>query len=99
MAPVYSSKNLRNTINGYLTYENKFGNHSVKVWPEQHRDAEYIYQSARRNGVYDFDKGEVNLSGGDPVRNIQPLVVSVAASSAGSIIHSRIVPARDKRQV
>lgn len=30
-------------------------------------DAEYIYLSARRNGVYDFDKGEVNLAGGDQI--------------------------------
>ncbi len=61
-----SSKNIRNTYNGYLTYENKFKNHEVKMTAGTNiEDAEYIWISARRNGVYDFDKGEVNLAGGD----------------------------------
>jgi TonB-linked SusC/RagA family outer membrane protein len=61
-----SSKNIRNTINGYMTYENKIGDHSFKVMAGTNiEDAEYIYLSAKRNGVYDFDKGEVNLAGGD----------------------------------
>ena len=61
-----SSKNIRNTYNGYLTYNNKFGNHAFKATAGTNiEDAEYIWISARRNGVYDFDKGEVNLAGGD----------------------------------
>ena len=61
-----SAKNIRNTFNGYLTYENKIGDHSFKVMAGTNiEDAQYIYISAKRNGVYDFDKGEVNLSGGD----------------------------------
>ncbi len=61
-----SSKNIRNTYNGYLTYDNKFNDHSVKLTAGTNiEDAEYIWISARRNGVYDFDKGEVNLAGGD----------------------------------
>lgn len=63
-----SSKNIRNTYNAYATYENKFDNHSIKVMAGTNiEDAEYIYLSARRNGVYDFDKGEVNLAGGDQI--------------------------------
>ncbi len=62
-----SSKNIRNTYNAYATYETKFGeDHSFKAMAGTNiEDAEYIYQSAKRNGVYDFDKGEVNLAGGD----------------------------------
>ncbi|WZX36560.1 TonB-dependent receptor [Petrimonas sulfuriphila] len=61
-----SSKNIRNTYNGYLTYENKFQNHELKITAGTNiEDAEYIWMSTRRNGVYDFDKGEVNLAGGD----------------------------------
>jgi len=61
-----SSKNLRNTYNGYLTYENKFGDHSFKAMVGTNlEDAEYIYQSAKRNNVYNFDLPEVNLAGGD----------------------------------
>ena len=61
-----SSKNLRNTYNGYLTYEKLFGNHSLKVMGGTNiEDANYIYMLAKRSGVYDFSKGEVNLAGGD----------------------------------
>jgi TonB-linked SusC/RagA family outer membrane protein len=61
-----SGKNMRNTYNGYVTYENKFGSHSFKVMTGTNiEDAEYIYLSAKRSGVYDFEKGEVNLAGGD----------------------------------
>lgn len=61
-----SSKNLRNTYNGYLTYEKKIDAHSFNIMSGTNiEDANYIYMSARRNGVYDFDKGEVNLAGGD----------------------------------
>jgi TonB-linked SusC/RagA family outer membrane protein len=61
-----SSKNLRNTYNGYLTYENLIGDHSFKVMGGTNiEDANYIYLSAKRMGVFDFEKGEVNLAGGD----------------------------------
>ena len=61
-----SSKNIRNTFNGYITYENKIGDHSLKLMGGTNiEDAEYIYLSAKRMGVFDFQKGEVNLSGGD----------------------------------
>ena len=62
-----SSKNIRNAYNGYITYDTKFDDkHSLKVMGGTNiEDAEYIWMSARRNGVYDFDKGELNLAGGD----------------------------------
>ena len=61
-----SSKNIRNTYNSILTYDRKFNEHAFKVTAGANiEDAEYIWLSARRNGVYDFDKGEVNLAGGD----------------------------------
>jgi len=62
-----SSKNIRNAYNGYITYDTKFADkHSLKVMGGTNiEDAEYIWISARRNGVYDFDKGELNLAGGD----------------------------------
>lgn len=62
-----SSKNIRNTYNAYATYDKKFNDvHSFKAMVGTNiEDAEYIYLSAKRNGVYDFDKGEVNLAGGD----------------------------------
>ncbi|RNC65171.1 TonB-dependent receptor [Proteiniphilum sp. X52] len=61
-----SSKNIRNTYNGYITYDNTFNDHGIKVTAGTNiEDAEYIWISARRNNVYDFDKGEVNLAGGD----------------------------------
>ena len=65
-----SSKNLRNTYNGYVTYEKTLGVHSFKAMSGTNiEDANYIYLSAKRNGVYDFEKGEVNLAGGDQVAN------------------------------
>ena len=61
-----SSKNIRHTYNGYLTYDNRFNDHGIKITAGTNiEDAEYIWISSRRNGVYDFDKGEVNLAGGD----------------------------------
>ncbi len=61
-----TGKNIRNTYNGYITYENKIGDHSFKLMTGTNiEDAQYIYLSAKRSGVYDFDKGEVNLAGGD----------------------------------
>jgi TonB-linked SusC/RagA family outer membrane protein len=61
-----SSKNLRNTYNGYLTYENTFGDHYLKAQTGVNfEDAEYVFHSSKRNLVYDFDKPEVNLAGGD----------------------------------
>lgn len=61
-----SSKNLRNTYNGYLTYETTLNDHYFKAMTGTNvEDAEYIYLSAKKNGVFDFDKGEVNLAGGD----------------------------------
>ena len=61
-----SSKNLRNTYNGYLTYENTLGDHYFKVQTGfNFEDAEYVFHSSKRNLVYDFDKPEVNLAGGD----------------------------------
>jgi TonB-linked SusC/RagA family outer membrane protein len=61
-----SSKNLRNTYNAYLVYEKTLGDHYFKVQPGLNfEDAEYIYHSSKRNLVYDFDKPEVNLAGGD----------------------------------
>lgn len=60
----------KNAYNGYLTYQNDFGDHSLKVTGGTNiEDAEYIYLSAKRTGVYDFDKGEVNLAGGDQTAN------------------------------
>jgi TonB-linked SusC/RagA family outer membrane protein len=61
-----SSKNLRNTFNAYATYEKALGNHSIKLMAGSNiEDAETVYLSAKRNGVYDFNRGEVNLAGGD----------------------------------
>ncbi len=61
-----ASKNLRNTYNGYLTYEKTLGDHAFKVQTGVNfEDAEYIFNSSKRNLVYDFDKPEVNLAGGD----------------------------------
>lgn len=61
-----SGKTIRNTYNGYVTYDKKLGNHSFKIMGGTNiEDSEYIYLSAKRNGVYDFDKGEVNLAKGD----------------------------------
>ena len=61
-----SSKNIRNTYNGIITYDRTFNDHTIKATAGTNiEDAEYIWISARRNGVYDFDKGEVNLAGGD----------------------------------
>lgn len=60
-----SAKEIRNTFNGYLTYENKFGDHGLKVMGGTNiEDQEFTMLSAKREGVYDFDKGEVNLAGG-----------------------------------
>jgi TonB-linked SusC/RagA family outer membrane protein len=65
-----SSKNLRNTYNGYVTYDKSFGDHSFKLMSGTNiEDATYTYISAKRMGVYDFDKGEVNLAGGDQFAN------------------------------
>lgn len=59
---------IRNTYNGYLTFEKVYGAHYVKAMGGTNiEDSEYKYISARRNGVFDFDKGEVNLAGGDQV--------------------------------
>lgn len=61
-----TSRNLRNTYNSYLTYEKTLGEHSFKLQTGVNfEDAEYIYQSSKRNLVYDFEKPEVNLAGGD----------------------------------
>lgn len=61
-----SSKSIRNTFNGYATYETAFNDHSFKIMGGTNiEDGEYIYLSAKRNGVYDFNRGEVNLAGGD----------------------------------
>ncbi|MGV8963014.1 MAG: SusC/RagA family TonB-linked outer membrane protein [Candidatus Saccharimonadaceae bacterium] len=61
-----SSKNIRNTYNGVLTYNKTFKENAFKLTAGTNiEDAEYTWISARRNGVYDFDKGEVNLAGGD----------------------------------
>ena len=61
-----SSSNLRNTYNGYVTYDKTVGDHSFKVMSGTNvEDANYVYLAAKRSGVYDFDKGEVNLAGGD----------------------------------
>ncbi|HEX2977263.1 MAG TPA: SusC/RagA family TonB-linked outer membrane protein, partial [Bacteroidales bacterium] len=61
-----SGKTIRNTYNGYITYEKLLGSHSFKVMGGTNiEDSEYTYLSSRRNGVYDFDKPEVNLAGGD----------------------------------
>jgi TonB-linked SusC/RagA family outer membrane protein len=61
-----SSKNLRNTYNGYMTYENKFGDHSFKAMAGANvEDGEYLYLGAKRSGVYNFDLPELNLANGD----------------------------------
>lgn len=61
-----SSKNIRNAYNGYITYDKTFGSHNLRFQAGANiEDAEYIYHLSKRNGVYDFDKGEVNLAGGD----------------------------------
>lgn len=61
-----SSKEIRNSFNAYATYSKEFGQHAFKVMGGTNiEDAEYVFLSAKRNGVYDFDKGEVNLAGGD----------------------------------
>ena len=63
-----SDKELTNVYNGYVTYDTRIGNHAVKVMGGTNiEDSEYIYLSARRNNVYDFDKGEVNLAKGDQI--------------------------------
>jgi len=61
-----SEKEISNVYNGYITYDTKIGDHALKVMGGTNiEDSEDIYLSAKRNGVYDFDKGEVNLAGGD----------------------------------
>lgn len=61
-----SDKAIRNSYNGYITYEKKINDHSFKVMGGTNiEDEEEIWLSAKRAGVYDFDKGEVNLAGGD----------------------------------
>ena len=65
-----TSKNLRNTTNAYMTYENTFGNHSFKAMGGTNiEDANYLYFFAKRNAVYDFDKPELKLAGGDQFVN------------------------------
>ena len=60
-----TAKQWRNTYNGYLDYTREFGKHRVNVVAGTNiEDREYIWTQSRRNGVYDFDKGEVNLAGG-----------------------------------
>ena len=83
-----SSKNIRNAYNGYITYDTKFDDkHSLKVMGGTNiEDAEYIWMSARRNGVYDFDKGELNLAGGDQLATSSHSWWSVAGFLAESII-------------
>jgi TonB-linked SusC/RagA family outer membrane protein len=55
----------RNTVNAYLTWDKQFGSHGVKVMGGTNiEDSEVVLLSAKRNGVFDFDKGEVNLAGG-----------------------------------
>lgn len=63
------SKNMRNAYNANINYTKKIKeNHSIGVTAGTNiEDAEYVYVRARRNGVFDFDKGEVNLAGGDQV--------------------------------
>lgn len=58
-------KELRNTWNAYLTYDKTLGEHAIKVMGGTNiEDLEMTGVSAKREGVYDFDKGEVNLAGG-----------------------------------
>lgn len=64
-AQYISGKEIRNAVNAYLTYEKGFKDHSVKVMGGTNiEDLEFTSLSAKREGVYDFDKGEVNLAGG-----------------------------------
>ena len=61
-----TAKQWRNTYNGYVDYTRQFGKHRVNVVAGANiEDREYIWTSSKRMGVYDFDKGEVNLAGGD----------------------------------
>jgi TonB-linked SusC/RagA family outer membrane protein len=63
-----SAKTIRNTYNAFLTYEKGFNDHGLKAMVGTNiEDSEYKYISARRNGVYDFDKGEIKLAGGDQI--------------------------------
>ncbi len=61
-----TSKNLRNTTNAYMTYEKTLGDHVFKAMGGTNvEDYNYLYFVAKRMGVYDFDKPELNLAGGD----------------------------------
>ncbi|MDR2585744.1 MAG: SusC/RagA family TonB-linked outer membrane protein [Prevotellaceae bacterium] len=61
-----ASRNLRNAYNGSIVYDNKFGSHAVKLQVGTNiEDAEYIYQRSKRLGLYDPDKGELPLAGGE----------------------------------
>lgn len=61
-----TAKQWRNTYNGYLDYTREFGKHRVNVVAGTNiEDREYVWTQSKRKGVYDFDKGEVNLAGGD----------------------------------
>ena len=63
-----TAKQWRNTYNGYLDYSRTFGKHKVNVVAGTNiEDREYVWTQSRRKGVFDFDKGEVNLAGGDQI--------------------------------
>jgi TonB-linked SusC/RagA family outer membrane protein len=67
-AQYYMWRQDRNYYNGYLTYEKNAGNHLFKLTGGTNiEDSESISQTSKRSKVYDFDKGEVNLAGGDQI--------------------------------
>ncbi|MGV8092727.1 MAG: hypothetical protein AB2L24_12800 [Mangrovibacterium sp.] len=60
----------------------------MKTFVTNIEDAEYIYLSAKRTGLYDFDKGEVNLAGGDQTASSSHFWWSVVGFLAASTIRS-----------
>ncbi len=78
-----TSRRLGNVYNGYMTYDKKFGKHGLKAMAGTNiEDSEYVWHQSRRNGVYDFEKGEVNLAGGDQVSSSNHSWWSVAGMFA-----------------
>lgn len=67
-AQYYMYRLHRNYYNGYITFEKNIGSHSFKaVGGTNIEDSESLSQTSKRSGVYDFDKGEVNLAKGDQI--------------------------------
>lgn len=63
-----TNRTTRNTYNGYATYVKDIDAHSFKfVGGFNIEDWEVVNHSSRRNALYDYNKGEPNLAGGDQI--------------------------------